>query len=175
MKSLSRVWLFATPRTIAYQIPLSKGFSRQEYWSVLPFFLVERKTKLKWLSINREITHKIWLYWYVILFSHYNERSNSISAFVKKSLQINAQWNKLWQIAHICFAPILCPRCCSRLQYPIYFGNKQIKKKELTFKIYLCSYVLNWKNIKGSKEIVLLRNRKIGIVVRDQIKLCSCI
>ena len=37
MKSLSRVWLFATPCTIAYQAPLSMGFSRQEYWSRLPF------------------------------------------------------------------------------------------------------------------------------------------
>ena len=27
----------ATPQTIAYQAPLSMGFSRQEYWSVLPF------------------------------------------------------------------------------------------------------------------------------------------
>ena len=27
----------ATPRTIAYQAPLSLGFSRQEYWSRLPF------------------------------------------------------------------------------------------------------------------------------------------
>ena len=33
----SRVWLFATPRTIARQAPLSAGFSRQEYWSGLPF------------------------------------------------------------------------------------------------------------------------------------------
>ena len=37
MKSLSRVQLFATPWTIAYQPPLSVGFSRQEYWSGLPF------------------------------------------------------------------------------------------------------------------------------------------
>ena len=37
VKSLSRVWLFATPRTIAYQTPPSMGFSRQEYWSGLPF------------------------------------------------------------------------------------------------------------------------------------------
>ena len=37
MKSLSRVLLFATPWTIAYQAPLSLGFSRQEYWSGLPF------------------------------------------------------------------------------------------------------------------------------------------
>ena len=34
MKSLSRVWLFATPWTVA---PSSMGFSRQEYWSGLPF------------------------------------------------------------------------------------------------------------------------------------------
>ena len=30
-KSLSRVWLFTTPWTAAYQPPLSMGFSRQEY------------------------------------------------------------------------------------------------------------------------------------------------
>ena len=28
---------FATPWTAAYQAPLSVGFSRQEYWSGLPF------------------------------------------------------------------------------------------------------------------------------------------
>ena len=37
MKSLSRVQLFVTPWTVAYQAPLSTGFSRQEYWSGLPF------------------------------------------------------------------------------------------------------------------------------------------
>ena len=35
--SLSHVRLFATPWTIARQAPLSMGFSRQEYWSGLPF------------------------------------------------------------------------------------------------------------------------------------------
>ena len=34
---LSRVWLFATPWTVAHQSPLSVGFPRQEYWSGLPF------------------------------------------------------------------------------------------------------------------------------------------
>ena len=34
---LSRVQLFATPWTVAYQAPLSIGFPRQEYWSGLPF------------------------------------------------------------------------------------------------------------------------------------------
>ena len=36
VKSLSRVWLFVTPWTVAYQAPLPIGFSRQEYWSGLP-------------------------------------------------------------------------------------------------------------------------------------------
>ena len=36
VKSLSCVRLFATPWTVAYQAP-SMGFSRQEYWSRLPF------------------------------------------------------------------------------------------------------------------------------------------
>ena len=37
VKSLSRVRLFATPWMVAYQAPTSMGFSRQEYWSGLPF------------------------------------------------------------------------------------------------------------------------------------------
>ena len=37
VKSLSRVQLFTTLWTVAYQAPPSMGFSRQEYWSGLPF------------------------------------------------------------------------------------------------------------------------------------------
>ena len=37
MKSLSRVRLFVTPWTVAYQDPPSMGFSRQEHWTGLPF------------------------------------------------------------------------------------------------------------------------------------------
>ena len=37
VKSIGRVQLFATPRTVAYQAPPSIGLSRQEYWSGLPF------------------------------------------------------------------------------------------------------------------------------------------
>ena len=36
VKLLSRVRLFATPRTAAHQAPPSMGFSRQEYWSGVP-------------------------------------------------------------------------------------------------------------------------------------------
>ena len=37
VKSLSRVRLFVTPWTVAYQAPPFIGFSWQEYWSGLPF------------------------------------------------------------------------------------------------------------------------------------------
>ena len=37
VKSFSHVRLFVTPWTAAYSATLSMGFSRQEYWSGLPF------------------------------------------------------------------------------------------------------------------------------------------
>ena len=36
LSCFSHVQLFATPRTVAHQAPLSIGFSRQKYWSGLP-------------------------------------------------------------------------------------------------------------------------------------------
>ena len=46
VKSLSRVRLFMTPWTAAYQAPLSMGFSRQEYWSGVPLPSPSRQTSL---------------------------------------------------------------------------------------------------------------------------------
>ena len=37
VKSFNRAWLLATPWPAAYQAPPSMGFSRQEYWSGVPF------------------------------------------------------------------------------------------------------------------------------------------
>ena len=37
VKSVSHIWLFVTPWTGAYQASQSMGFSRQEYWSGVPF------------------------------------------------------------------------------------------------------------------------------------------
>ena len=47
-KSFSRVQLLATPWTVAYQAPLSIGFSRQEYWSglPLPFLMLDTIDKI---------------------------------------------------------------------------------------------------------------------------------
>ena len=54
-KSLSRVWLFATAWTVAYQAPPSLGFPRQEYWSGLPLPSLVKNT-----SWTANIPHKNW-------------------------------------------------------------------------------------------------------------------
>ena len=54
VKSLSRVWLLATPWTAAYQAALSMGFSRQEYWSGVP--LPSLMTNLDSILKSRDIT-----------------------------------------------------------------------------------------------------------------------
>ena len=45
VKLLSRVRLFATPWTVTSQAPPSMGFSRQEYWSGVPFPSPERPVR----------------------------------------------------------------------------------------------------------------------------------
>ena len=51
VKSLSHVWLLATPWTVAYQAPLSMEFSRREYWSGLPFHTqIEERQKRQYVA-----------------------------------------------------------------------------------------------------------------------------
>ena len=53
VKSLSRVRLFATPWSIAHQAPLPMGFSRQEYWSGLPFPSARGSSQLRdWTQLS---------------------------------------------------------------------------------------------------------------------------
>ena len=49
--SLSRVQLFATPWTVAYQVPPSMGFSRQEYWSGFNAVEKEHRFRVKWPGV----------------------------------------------------------------------------------------------------------------------------
>ena len=54
VRSLSRVQLLATPWTAAYQAPASMGFSRQEYWSVVPLpsaYHKWSKSRTKWIIV----------------------------------------------------------------------------------------------------------------------------
>ena len=81
VKSLSRVWLLATPRTTAYQAPPIMGFSRQEYWSWLPspspVWLWELDYKESWVSRN-------WCFWTVVL---------------EKTLESPLEWKEI-QLVH---------------------------------------------------------------------------
>ena len=63
MKSFSRVQLFTTPWTAAYQAPPSMGFSRQEYWSGVPLPSPEdRGTRVQILTVCQcpEELLKVW-------------------------------------------------------------------------------------------------------------------
>ena len=58
VKSLSRVRLLATPWTAAYQASPSIGFSRQEYWSGVPYSctLMNWVCKKQWSLLCRYLT-----------------------------------------------------------------------------------------------------------------------
>ena len=76
--SLSPVQLFATPWTVAYQVPPSMGFSRQEYWSGLPFpspvFNISKEIKHPFFFRSCQplsptaIVEFCFTYWWQILF-----------------------------------------------------------------------------------------------------------
>ena len=69
LKSLSRVQLLATPWAAAHQAPLSRGLSRQEYWSGVPlswplikkidvFFISKINLKKHFIIENKTIKYK---------------------------------------------------------------------------------------------------------------------
>ena len=61
--SRSVMWLFATPRTVACQAPLSMGFSRQECWSRLTFSFSRGSSRLRdwtWVSCIASRFVAIW-------------------------------------------------------------------------------------------------------------------
>ena len=60
-QSFSCVWLFATPWTVAHQVPLSMGLSQQEYWSGLlstpPADLPTQVSNLHWQVDSLPLSH----------------------------------------------------------------------------------------------------------------------
>ena len=52
VKSLSRVRLFATPWTVAYQAPPSMGFSRQEFWRGFPLSVPKNHLRRVFKTFN---------------------------------------------------------------------------------------------------------------------------
>ena len=101
VKSLSCVWLFATQWTVAYQTPPSMGFSRQEYWSGLPFpsprrsethpkSTAERQGRgeyecyvLGWLnSMSYEKSMKHWIFKCICMFSDWRRKWQPTPVFL---------------------------------------------------------------------------------------------
>ena len=77
MKSLSRIQLLVTPRTVTYQAPQSLGFSRQGYWSGLPF-------PSSWAPKNR-------CFWNVVL-----EKTLESPLDCKEIKPVNPKGNPSW-------------------------------------------------------------------------------
>ena len=67
VKSLSHVWLLATPWTAAYQSPPSMEFSRQEYWSGVPLPSLQENTAQ---SENVTFVELAWVYF--SFYRHFN-------------------------------------------------------------------------------------------------------
>ena len=89
MKLLSRVRLFATPWTVAYQAPLSMGFSRREYWSGFPFtspgdlpnpVMEPRSPALQTDTLPSEPPGKPYIYAYICI---YLSRACQVAQMVK--------------------------------------------------------------------------------------------
>ena len=57
VKSLSRVQLFATPWTAAYQAPPSMGFSQQGYWSGVPWPSLDHGISMPYIPMCCSITN----------------------------------------------------------------------------------------------------------------------
>ena len=115
VKSLSRVRPFATPWTVAHQAPLSMGFSRQEYWSGLPFPLtmgpptfhvtqaVHRERDVFWHPQTRKLG----------VCSNISS-SNGISIYMnkcRKTLNASVIYIKRWPkcLGHSCFTAFSLP------------------------------------------------------------------
>ena len=58
VKSLSRVPLFETPWTAAYQAPPPMGFSRQEYWSGVPLPSKTQRSQTKKKAVLPSVSSK---------------------------------------------------------------------------------------------------------------------
>ena len=80
VKSLSRVWLLATPGTAAYQAPLPMGFSRQEYWSRLPLPSPCSSNRMEKIGLNSR--NGLWL----VLTNHCNHITLLMHWFLTLSL-----------------------------------------------------------------------------------------
>ena len=73
MKSLSCVQLFTTPWTAAHQAPPSMGFSRQEYWSGVPWPSPQRRSTELESVLDSHSGKSVWnTFWRPVHWPHVN-------------------------------------------------------------------------------------------------------
>ena len=107
-KSLSRVWLLATPWTAAYQTPPSVGFSRQEYWSGCHCLLRSYLSQLvpnRCRSLSQEI-EATWMseadnniFYLVLELFMFGLMKNHLSVRTDKTLEHILKWQSfLWRL-----------------------------------------------------------------------------
>ena len=101
LSCFSRAWLCATLWTVALQAPLSTRFSRQEFWSGLPFpspahpsILLQSPS----LSSLNHTTNSHWLFIPLSLFSTSDKRSSSLLPTVLSAL---TEWGSFadWKLS----------------------------------------------------------------------------
>ena len=90
VKSLSHVWLFATPWTAAYQVPPSMGFSRQEYWSGLPL-----PSPIYMCVFNKYIGKYFWYLWQI-------EKNSRWTAYPRNITKKQENWVCHEHIKYMC-------------------------------------------------------------------------
>ena len=106
VKSLNRVWLFATPWTAAYQAPPSMGFSRQEYWSGVPLMLL--RSSNSYLTQVGSISKGKRLQIVTAIMETLNSLMTEPSILRvrrKKITAIDTRWVKLGSVHSTCFSP----------------------------------------------------------------------
>ena len=91
VKSLSRVRLFATPWTAAYQAPLSMGFSRQGFWSGVP--------------LSKSLVWRASVYWAPTVSGNVQSALHSLSQLILHCYFFVQSWcshSHSGLIAHLC-------------------------------------------------------------------------
>ena len=139
VKSLSRVRLFATPWTIAYQASQSMGFSRQQYWSGCHFLL---QGIFPTQGSNPGLPHRgrhftLWAQWWSL--SPWDFLSHIFPYEKAKALDC-VDHNKLWKILKEMGIPdhLIC------LLRNLYAGQEAIVRTEhgTTDWFQTCNYML---------------------------------
>ena len=132
MNSLSRVQIFATPWTAAYQPPPSMGFPRQEYWSGVPV------PSLPWTA-SHQISMSITNFW---------------SLLRLMSIELMMPSNHLILCCPLLLLPSVFPsiRVFSNEAKVLEFQLHHNHRKEINFRLTLeIKYIKSFRVVKDSR------------------------